>query len=268
MAESYTEEVGRITMRSVAKLMALVEPATVRAFIDAIRMAEGRGELTWEPYRGSRDTFGSSLAQQLRDGRKLTPHQINCAKARLLPRNWQQIRTLLREEYIAFPLELLRKARTDPNVTPPTYETRYAKRKREAAERAVALSVATRIYAARRMANLPPVPPVTQTCLQPVPLSTGGCLLQLNHRGPCRASSSAGALPPPTPSLDEQIRQVVAVATEQAITPFDSRAPATEEMDPSVERFKRLDLDDSPASPEQEPEFDASVERFRLLDLD
>jgi len=276
VAEANTIEADLLQEQSVARLVALLDDATVRALIDALqRDVEATQAHEWEWFHGRTDDFGPSLARQMREGRRLSANQLACAKARLLPRNWYQIKRLLQRGGFVLPKELLSRAHADLSIKMPVYESRLERQRREERHRRDAtqqttehMAAAARLYADRRAQGAPPLSlqPVADTCGRQVRRKNGLCILRRGHTGTCLAS---GRTRPRPVSIDEQIRQTVAEATEQAVAPPPvPAAPVIERTgDPSVDRFRLLDLDDDRA-PELEDESDPSVDRFLRLDLD
>jgi len=256
---------AELTQPDVARLMGLLTSSTVKALIRSIDSEVTAGRISWAPYRGKADTFGKSLAQQVRNGRSLSLRQINAAKGRLLQRNWEQVKHVLSRGLVTVPGVTLESA-TDAARQAPTYS------QRRGAGVAPATSP-TRASRRRRTPVAAPVVPVAvpqpRVCGKKLAYTYDGqkCTRPKGHPGGC-IGERPNAPQAPTNDVDSVLAGLGRSSTPNLPAP---RPEADGDVDPSVDRFLRVveaAWDDVPAATYVEPEFDPSIERFKLLDLD
>jgi len=246
-----------LTQQDVARLMGLLTSSTVKALIRMIDAEVRANRLTWAPFRGQADTFGASLALQLRNARRLSAKQINAAKGRLLQRNWTQVKHVLERGLVSVPGVTLESA-TDTARTAPTYT----------AARGAGTAPATRPRTRRASATPAtptPAPVQTRLCGKKLAYTYDGqkCTRPSGHLNGC-IGERPNAPTAPTNDVDNVLAGLGRASTPNLPAP---RPEMAGDVDPSVARFLLLDLDDK-ATTYVEPEFDPSAERFKLLDLD
>lgn len=253
---------SELTQPDVARLMGLVSSDIVKQLIRAIGNEVHNSELSWQPFRGSPDTFGPSLAGQLRNGRRLSNKQIGAAKGRLLQRNWTQVKHVLIRGLVTVPGVTLESA-TEVARLAPTYT----------ATRGAGTAPATapvRPRTARLISNPAPAP-VASVCGMKLAYTYDGekCTRPKGHPNGCIGERS-NTPTAPTQDVDSVLAGLGAASTPNL--PGAGLGP----MDEDAARERRFALvfeaawDDEIVTRRPAPEgyVDPSVRRFQLLDLD
>lgn len=250
-----TQAAATLTQPDIARLMGTLGYTNVRAMILAFGQEVGAGRLRWAPgLGGARDTFGPSLALQARQGSTLTRPQVNAARTGLLQRNWEGVRDLLTRDVVVVPDAVLDRVRQSPRRAPARRPQRI-RRRRSAAPQPVAPA---------------PAPVAAPTlCGRQLAFSNLRCTELRGHNGGCMGDAPR-QIRQPTNGVDSVLAayrsgmSVSATITRSVSEPVDAD-------DAQARRFRLVieaAWDDIPVDTYREPEIDPSVERFRLLDLD
>ena len=252
-----TQAAATLTQSDVARLMGTLGYTNIRSMILAFGQEVAAGRLSWAPARGGgTDTFGPRLAGLARQGSTLTRPHVNSARTGLLQRNWRQVVDLLTRDVVVVTDAVLGRIRGRAAPAPQSRPvSRPARRRRRS----------SRVRAAR-----PAVAPApTQPTLCGREAWGVTCTLVAGHRDAC-IGDNQGRDQRPTNDVDS----VLARRSGMSVTATLTRT-TPDPADAEDAQFQRFALvieaawDDLPVASAPEPEgVDPSVERFRLLDLD
>ena len=261
-----TTEAQTLTQPDVARLMGLLDSRQIKALIRAIESEARAGRISWEPFRRQPDSFGPSLALQLRNGRRLSAKQINAAKGKLLQRNWTQVVHVLVRDLVVIPDAILDRAR-DNGLAAPTYTASRGASTTAVPARSVPERRRAPVVTPQPVAASTPPAPVQAVCGRQLAYSRQTCILPRGHSGG-HIGANTRAPAPPVADVDAAI---ASLGTPKAPTlpPVRPEAPVSD--DAQFQRFALVfeaAFDESPAPALPEPELDPSVARFQLLDLD
>lgn len=267
---------AELTQPDVARLMGLLTSETVKALIRAIDSEACAGRISWAAYRNAPDTFGRSLAGQIRNARRLSNRQIGAAKGRLLQRNWTQVVHVLARGLVTVPGVTLESA-TDAARQAPTYSQRNGSGTTSATtprvprdSRGQPRRTRTPVPAPAAPADsvLAPSPIQARLCGKKLAYTYDGqkCTRTAGHRNGC-IGERPNTPQAPTNDVDSALASLGVRSAAMLPPSRGAGEQFMDEDDARVTRFKLLDLDDEPSS-YVEPEYDPTVERFKLLDLD